>query len=154
LSRGYNCLAVAMAICRLTWQNSLQWGCFYRREGHTLVVGAGARTRALYGCEERRGGAQACDAYGVDMRLIAEISVQEYGGQCDICTEGILHRLALSYLYAVARAHGLKPIVEEGTYKGLKYIIIAASEAGLQEATRAMEGEIEVVCRRVGICNK
>jgi len=86
------------------------------------------------------------------MLLIVEISVQEYGGQCDLCTEGILHRLALSYLYAISKAHGLKPVVQEGEYRGLKYIIIAASDAGLQEATKAMEEEIEGACKRARVC--
>jgi len=86
------------------------------------------------------------------MLLLVEISAQEYGGQCDICTEGILHRLALSYLYAIAHTHGLKPIVEEGEYKGLKYILIAASDAALPEAVKAVEGEIEAACKRARVC--
>jgi len=88
------------------------------------------------------------------MQLVEEISVQEFGSGCNACVDGILHRLALSYLYAIARAYDLRPVVQEGEYKGLQYIIIAASEAGLGEAVRATERDIEDVCKRVRVCRK
>jgi len=86
------------------------------------------------------------------MQLVEEISVQEFGDGCNACVDGILHRLALSYLYAISKAHGLRPVVHEGGYKGFTYILIAASETGLQEAIKAMERDIEDMCRRVRVC--
>jgi len=88
------------------------------------------------------------------MLLMAEISAQEYGGECEMCTEGILHRLALSYLYAVARTYALRPVVQEGEYRGFKYIIVASSEAGLPEASKTLELMIEDACGKTRLCNK
>jgi len=86
------------------------------------------------------------------MLIIAEISMQEYGGECEMCTEGILHRLALSYMYAIARTHGLRPVVQEGEHKGLKYLVVAASETALPEVVKAVAELIEEACRRARLC--
>jgi len=87
---------------------------------------------------------------------IKKIADFEVGGNaaCAICIDAVMHHFLLVQLYAIARTHGLRPIVQEGEYKGVKYVIVAGSEAGLPEAIRAVEEEIETACRRARLCNK
>jgi len=88
------------------------------------------------------------------VKLLLSIANAEYGrgDVCTLCVEGVLHHLALMYLYAVARVYNLKPVVEEGEYRGFKYIVVAASEAGLSEIVKVTENMIEQACRGAKAC--
>jgi len=84
----------------------------------------------------------------ITIKRVADFEVG--GTTCAVCIDAVLHHFLLIQLYAIARAHGLRPVVHEGAYKGVKYVIVAASEAGLPEAVKEMETMIERVCRRAG----
>jgi len=88
------------------------------------------------------------------IKFIVSISNAEYGAEdvCKLCVEGVLHHISLVYLYAVARAYALKPIVQEGEYRGFKYLIVAASEAGLPEVSKTLELMIEDACGKTRLC--
>jgi len=93
-------------------------------------------------------------AAGTSFFLVAvkRIADFEVGGSptCATCVDAVLHHFLLIHLYAIARAHGLKPVVQEGEHKGVKYIVVAASEAGLPEAVKTTEEMIERACKKAG----
>jgi len=68
------------------------------------------------------------------------------------CLKHLLHSMALEFLYAVARVHNVKPVVQEGEYKGYKYIAVALGDAGLPEVTKALEELIDEACKTEGAC--
>jgi len=85
--------------------------------------------------------------------VVKRVADFEVGGStCAVCVDAVLHHFLLIQLYTIARAHGLRPVVHEGAYKGVKYIIVAASEASLPEAVKDMEITIERVCRGAKAC--
>jgi len=85
---------------------------------------------------------------------LKQIANFEIGGNatCAACIDAVLHHLLLPQLYTIARAHGLKPVVQEGEHKGVKYVIVAASEAALPEAVKDMETTIEQACKKARLC--
>jgi len=93
-------------------------------------------------------------AAGGSFFLIAILRVADFevGGSptCAACIDAVLHHFLLIQLYAIARAHGLKPVVQEGEHKGVKYIIVAASDTALPEAVKTTEEMIERACRKAG----
>jgi len=74
-------------------------------------------------------------------------------GACAECIDAIVHHFASAALIALGKAHGLRPIVHEGFYRGYGYIVMALSEQGLQEGIRAMEEGIEEeMCKKGEWC--
>jgi len=68
----------------------------------------------------------------------------------ETCANVLLHHLALTYLFAVARLIGAKPLVEEGEYRGYKYVAVVLSEEGLKGILDAIHDGIERICQREG----
>jgi len=85
---------------------------------------------------------------------LAAMYAADEGNNCFVCLAGVLQSFALTYLYAVAMANGLRPVVHEGEYAGFYYVAVAASEAGLQEAVKAVEEHIEAVCKSGARCRR
>ena len=84
----------------------------------------------------------------ITIKRVADFEVG--GSTCAVCVDAVLHHFLLIQLYAVARARGLRPVVQEGEHKGVKYIVVAASEAGLPEAVKTTEEMIERACKKAG----
>lgn len=66
----------------------------------------------------------------------------------EACADVLHHHLALTYLFAVARLIGAKPLVEEGEYRGHKYVAVALSEEGLKGILDAIHEGIDRICQR------
>jgi len=68
----------------------------------------------------------------------------------ETCADVLLHHLALTYLFAVARLIGAKPLVEEGEHRGYKYVAVSLSEEGLKNLLNAIYEDIDRICQREG----
>jgi len=62
----------------------------------------------------------------------------------------LLHHLALTYLFAMAKVIGAKPLVEEGEHRGFKYLAVSLSEEGLRNILTAIQEGIDRICQREG----
>jgi len=68
------------------------------------------------------------------------------------CLKFLLHSMALEFLYAVAKVHNIKPVVQEGEHKGYQFVAVALGDVGLSEATKVLEELIEEACKSEGAC--